>query len=377
MPATGWKIRLLVIGLTVGVQLSAAADESPSGPILFGRVQYDITHADLPGGASENDQTLRRFRLGVSDELDFGGTYKAEVNISDAGDATITSAFVDLHMSGDHTVRLGQDKTPNSLDEMTSSTALVFAERPTFTDAFELDRRFGISLAKDDAPVSYRIGLYGGNLNRSAFSGEYAIAARVYHTRQLTRGAVHFGLSGRLRGAGGRSIAYEVDDPSRWYAAAVPDRKEARRDRFLGGEAAAIWDRYWAAGEIGVIGRGAGGPVSYAEGGYVAGGVMFGGRRRLQNGKFLSPRIDRPVYRDWHGAVGVSARYDRIDLAKVNLDRDETEIFNISVDWWLNDQGRFMLTGFQSRSEMATIGTALTGSSATARGWTMRFQVSF
>jgi len=377
MPVTGWKIRLLVIGLTAGVQLSAAADEGPLGPILSGRVQYDISHVDLPGGTSENDQTLRRFRLGVSDELDFGGTYKAEVNINDAGDVTITSAFVDLHMSGDHTVRFGQDKTPNSLDEMTSSTALVFAERPTFTDTFELDRRFGISLGREDEPVSYRIGLYGGNLNESAFSGEYAIAARVYNTRQLTRGAVHFGLSGRLREAGGRSIAYEVDDPSRWRAAAAPDRKEVRRDRFLGGEAAATWDRYWAAGEIGVIGRGAGGPVSYAEGGYVAGGVMFGGRRRLQNGKFLSPRIVRPVDRDGHGAVGVSARYDRIDLAEVNLDRDETEIFNISVDWWLNDHAHLMLTGFQSRSEISATGTTLTGNSATARGWTMRFQVSF
>jgi phosphate-selective porin OprO and OprP len=110
-----------------------------------GRLQTDYNAIDqdfdITGRPDVNAAELRRARLGVEGVLFYNVAYKFEVDF--ANDVTaIKDAYVEYDGLADGlSLRAGNFKTPNSLDEMTSSRFLTFLERAAFVEAWVLIAR--------------------------------------------------------------------------------------------------------------------------------------------------------------------------------------------------------------------------------------------
>ena len=106
---------------------------------------------DLTGFPDVSAFELRRARLGVEGVVFWNVAYKFEVDF--ANDVTaIKDAYVEYNGLADGlSLRVGNFKTPNSLDEMTSSRFLTFLERAAFVETSDLDRqiRAGVIYARD------------------------------------------------------------------------------------------------------------------------------------------------------------------------------------------------------------------------------------
>lgn len=121
------------------ITLLEGGESSPSLN-FFGRIQYDFAHYDSAARTDEGTE-MRRFRLGLDGEA---GTvfYKLEGDFSQ-GQARLTDAFIGVE-TGPVTLRAGQFKTPNSLEELTSSGSVLVMERGQTNALFGLGRRVGV-----------------------------------------------------------------------------------------------------------------------------------------------------------------------------------------------------------------------------------------
>ena len=133
--------------------LSSAADDGWTTR-FYGRLVYDAsawtgdrTGLDTSGG--EVRQALLGINAG-SGNWTFSANALTATNI----DPEIENAWMEYRPGGGQWgIRAGQFKTPNSLDEQTSSLNISTAERAAFTDAFGFDRRLGIALTGSRSPL--------------------------------------------------------------------------------------------------------------------------------------------------------------------------------------------------------------------------------
>jgi hypothetical protein len=95
---------------------------------------------------NDNGTELRAARLGIEGSFLEGWSYKFETDFAD-GDVDIKDAYVEYDgaLLDPAYIRVGQHKTPNSLEELTSSRFITFMERAAITDAFGLDRQIGLA----------------------------------------------------------------------------------------------------------------------------------------------------------------------------------------------------------------------------------------
>jgi phosphate-selective porin OprO and OprP len=100
-------------------------------------------------------------------------------------------------------VRVGQFKTPNSLEQMTSRRFLPLMERPAIVDAFELDYQLGLGSGVSGDHWGVDAGLFGQNASAQENDEGYALAARRHYGflygPEGSRDAVHLGASARYR----------------------------------------------------------------------------------------------------------------------------------------------------------------------------------
>ncbi|MEQ9316145.1 MAG: porin [Henriciella sp.] len=341
------------------------------------KLQYDVAFVDLPAEPSQTPDYLRRLRAGASGDIGEATSYKLELDIDEDGGLELTSAYVDVPIASTLTLRIGQDKPPVSLEEMTSSSAIAFTERASFTDAFGFDRRLGASVRAETEFVQLSFGAYGENIAERALSGGYALAARAVFSAPISDGRVHFGVSTRLRS--------ETDDDSFSYASPFPARVSyplvqnglaASEDLFLGGEFAATWRGLWASGEVAALKSACGCHDDVASGGYISAGAVFGGERRLSGGRFVSPSVRRPIREGGSGVFGVSARFDRIELPRVSTRPELAETLQLGFDWWPDEHLRLSLGAFHTRATNVRW-TDPANESASASGAMARFQLTY
>jgi phosphate-selective porin OprO/OprP len=344
-----------------------------------GRLQTDYNAIDqdfdITGRPEVSAAEIRRARLGVEGVVFYNVAYKFEYDFSDAddGDAGIRDAYVEYNGLADGlSLRAGHFKTPNSIDEMTSSRFLTFLERAAFVDAFELDRQLGAGViyAKDHYTLS--AGIFGQN---AEFDEEWlqdvrtgAARATVAPINREVNGVhqvLHLGASWRMReGAEDlRSDPTNPDEDQRFrYRARGADLHLADRfvdtddifdeDTFWGVEAAAIWGPVHVVGEYTELdakisplfeGLDPTYPAYYVE----AGVFLTGETRSYKEGEFGRIKVKNPVLGGgkgggW-GAWQIAGRYDVIDLTD-NATAiptcefcGEQETWEVVLNWWLND----------------------------------------
>jgi phosphate-selective porin OprO/OprP len=304
---------------------------------IFGRAQYDYTgsEGDQSGFAHDHGE-IRTARLGL--DLKRGGTKaRLEVARNNSGDVELTDVYVKqaLGQSG-WSVRAGQFKTQNSLDEQTSGRFTSFFERPAFTDTFAFDRRAGVQLERNGERHSVYAGLFADNINDTAFSGSHAAAVRYVFTPVLTETELlHLGVSLRWREADDRGFEYSQRPFSHDAAPILSTPRFASEDLFAGVEAATMHGPAWLAAEASVMeaGHGPAGDTTFT-GGYLEAGYVLGGHRTYEQSKFGQPQVDRPVTEGGRGALLLAVRADWLDMTGSPANGGRMDTFALAADWY-------------------------------------------
>jgi phosphate-selective porin OprO and OprP len=351
-------------------ELSSADDKFKMK--IRGRLQTDYAAIDqderLTGFPDVSAAEIRRARLGVEGVVFYNVEYKFEVDFAN-DETAIRDAYIEYTGLADGLgLRVGNFKTPNSIDEMTSSRYLTFLERAAFVEAFALDRQIGAGVVFARDPVSNGFG-WGYTLSAGIFGPEpfddeiwrddvKTGAARVTLApidREVNgvHQVLHLGASWRQRDGAqdlrsGRDPE-RFDDESFRYRARGADLHLADRfvatpqifdeDTFWGVEGAVIWGPWHVVGEYTQLEADVASFICGADiddcvegdrvfpgsdptyvGWYVeAGWFITGETRSYKEGEFGAIKVKNPVLGGgkgggW-GAWQIAGRYDVIELS--------------------------------------------------------------
>ena len=338
--------------------LTASAD-TPWGIKLSGRLLYDYTRADADTADFEIDDTeLRSARLALSGKTDVMA-FKVELETDEGGEIIATDAYTDFSPKGTSwKIRIGQFKTPNSLEEQTSGRFTTFAERAEFTDAFEFDRRVGIATHTKGKDWTFMAGAFGGDLNDTPSEEGLALAARGTYTPVHTDAMlVHLGASVRYREIGDRQsrLRYRQRPFAHLPGRMISTGSVAESDTLIGLEAAVLRGPFWASLEYADVRSdlAAGGTGNFTGSGFET-GYFFGGERTYKDGKFDRPKVNHPVTEHGLGALSVSAAYDTLDLTDGGVDGGAMSTALIGISWYPTSKTRVGLSIFQSDANLGT-----------------------
>lgn len=298
-----------------------------------GRIQADANYVSAPGGLTDKglgfSSEFRRIRLGGEGDLGSGFGYKLELELSD-NSVDLVDTFVTWRR-GALLVTLGNQNQFQSLDELTGDTSGSFMERAAFTDAFNFERRLGLSAQYRKGVVLTQIGIFTDDVTALANSSDgpaggdenngYSIDGRLVAAPKFGPTQLHFGASVHWRHLGRIS-----ESPMRYrqrpYIHSSNSRLIGTRDLRVqqefsyGGEFGFISGRWHGAAEahwsrvsrLGGTSPRFGG--AYAEIGY----FLTDDSRPYDNGIFGGTKPRKPLSRGGIGALQLNFRYDYLDL---------------------------------------------------------------
>jgi phosphate-selective porin OprO/OprP len=298
-----------------------------------GRIQYDagvlIAPASVQDGAKGYSNELRRLRLGGEGQLGGGFGYKLETELSD-NQVDLVDTYISYER-GKWLFLLGNQNQFQSLDEVIGDTTGSVMERAAFTDAFNFERRLGLS-------AQYRSGILlaqGGIFSDSADSlmnasdgangddenNSYGVDGRIVLAPKIGKTQFHFGASAHWRDFN-RLSSVAQRYRQRPYLHSVNSRFLATPGIAADGES-----------HYGVEFAGTRGPLHWASEAHwlrpsqpgVADPVFFGGyaevgffltgeTRAYKNGIFGSTKPLHPVGSGGMGSWQVTLRYDYLDM---------------------------------------------------------------
>jgi len=151
---------------------------------IRGRVQVQAAYVDGENDDGSGDYStmeLRRARLGARGE--FPGKVRGHIegNIL-PGEASLRAAYIQWRAHKPAYFKVGYDKPLTSLEENTSSSAILTVERSNLTNTLAAPgETVGALLTGDVAPFFYGLGVYngeGGTRNTSNVTSKYLFNAR-------------------------------------------------------------------------------------------------------------------------------------------------------------------------------------------------------
>ncbi len=177
------------------------SDDGKYSAQVGGRIQIDFNRAELstPSGDDTNDQTIdnRRARLYVKGKLGDDWGYKIQFNVDGSGEQDL---YVDYKGWGDMAkLRIGNQKQPFGLEELTSSKDISVLERSAITEAYAIGREYGVSLSgANDSGFTYAIGYFddGADDGPNFEGNDFAYAFRLTQSfGSADSGLFHVGLA--------------------------------------------------------------------------------------------------------------------------------------------------------------------------------------
>lgn len=323
-----------------------------------GRLQYDLGWVGKPEGVTDRSlgfsNELRRARLGVEGAMPGGFGYKFEADFAD-NSVEITDAIISYRASDDLGLVVGQHNNFQSLEELTSSRFLSFMERAAFTDAFNFERRVGLSATYAAGDVIASAGVFTDAITDLAnddndavgVDGRLVFAPKLGATRFHLGGSAHFrdnndlveiGTTTRYRQ---RPFVHVTD--TRFLATpALAVEKETS----YGIEAATIHGSLHTAGEVHWLRADRAGSAetptffgAYAEAGY----FFTGETRGYKDGQFDRTKVLKPVGDGGMGAIQANLRYDYLDLNDAGIVGGTQQGLAASLIWIPQDYVRLLL----------------------------------
>lgn len=317
-----------------------------------GRIQADANYVSTPGGLADRglgfSNEFRRIRLGGEGELGSGFGYKLELELSD-NNVDLVDTFLTWR-KGPLLVTLGNHNAFQSLDELISDTAGSVMERAAFTDAFNFERRLGLSAQYRKGIVLAQLGVFtddvtalanesdgpnGGDENNSfSVDGRLVAAPKIGGVQLHLAGSGHWRQLNRLSDAGVRYRQRPFVHSSNSRLIGTP---QLRSDEELsyGAEFALVSGRWHAVAEghwmrssrIGAQAVTFGG--GYAEVGY----YLTDDTRPYDNGIFGTAKPKTPFGKGGIGAVQVNLRYDYLDLNDRDIRGGTQDAYIAALVW--------------------------------------------
>lgn len=323
-----------------------------------GRLQYDIGSVSSPDGIADRGlgfaTELRRARLGAEGSVPGGFGYKFEVDLAE-GSVEFADTILTYRAGKGLGLAIGQHNPFQSLEELTSSRFLSFMERAAFTDAFNFERRVGLSATYSAGDVIASAGLFtdsiadlGNDENDSR-----SIDTRLVYAPRVGAAQIHLGASAHWRDNGdldeaGATTRYRqrpfVHTSDTRFLATPALAVEGESDYGL--EAAAIQGPLHAAGEVHWLKADrtdpAGDPTffgGYGEIGY----YLTGETRGYKSGQFDRTKVLNPVGSGGLGALQLNLRYDHLDLSDAGVNGGTQRGYAASLVWIPQDHVRFLI----------------------------------
>ena len=307
-----------------------------------GRLQYDTAYVSSPRGIDDTglgfSNELRRGRLGVEGTFPGGFLYKFEIDFAD-NRVELTDAFLGYADKGFNLV-IGQHNPFQSLDELTSSRFSTFIERAAFTDAFNFERRVGVSAGYTTGDLLVNLGVFTDNItdladdanNSRSVEGRAVYMPKLGDTQLHLAGSFHLRDLGDVPGARYRQRPLVHATDVRFIGTpALPVTDETS----YGLEAAAIHGPLHVAAEAHWLNptlEAAGDPTFF--GGYAeVGWFITGERRGYRGGQWERTPPLRPVGEGGIGAFQLNARYDHLDLNDAGILGGRQQGYLASLIW--------------------------------------------
>lgn len=323
-----------------------------------GRLQVDAGYVAAPDGLADPGlgfaTEVRRARIGVEGNIPGGFGYKFEADLAE-NDVEIADAILTYDFAKNAGFAVGHHNNFQSLEELTSSRFTSFIERAAFTDAFNFERRVGVSGSFSSGDLTLNAGVFSDNINDlgSDRNGSISIDGRAVYAPKIGSAQLHFGGSAHHRDLGDiteqdmvvryrqRPLVHTTD--VRFLATPALSVEE---ETDYGLEAAAIAGPLHVAAEAhwmqAQLADGTGDPTffgGYAEVGY----YLTGETRGYKNGVFDRTKVLRPVGQGGLGALQFNLRYDYADLNDAGITGGKQSGYLASLIWIPQDYVRFML----------------------------------
>jgi phosphate-selective porin OprO/OprP len=306
---------------------------------------------------------FRRLRFFSSGTLYETVGYKLQVDLT-GQDVDLKDAYIDIKKIpyvANNVLRIGHNKEPISLEELTSSKYITFMERSLPTLAFAPSRNTGILLWNNvlNKRLVWELGYYYDVGDSGDYFNDFSnanLSARVAGTpwyRDKTH-LMHLGLGFsrkfRDQNVSGARLRFRARPETH-----ITDMRLANTGRFfaddanlLNPEAALVW-----------------GPVSFQgeyfwlqtdapdendpkfEGWYLYGSWFITGESRKydqKGGTFgrVKPKNNFHIKEPGSGAFEVAARYSDLDLTDSEIQGGEQQNITLGLNWYLNGSTRFM-----------------------------------
>lgn len=293
---------------------------------------------------------MRAARLGLEGKAWKNVKYIIEVDFAD-NDADVKDAYLRYEGKAfDFT--MGQFKTANSFEEITSARHTTFMERATFTDAFGFDRQIGLEASFGNDNSKFSVGVFqGGNGVGNSDEG-LTLAARGHYAFELENGWIHTGASFRHRDVGDdqSDFRYRVRPPIHVSDRFINTDRIGESDTFYGVELAGVSGPFHAAAEYGIQESNLSAPLAGQDdpsftGFYVEAGWFLTGEQKGYKsgaGTWDRPKVSKPVHEGGMGAWQIAARYDVTDLSDEGIFGGEQESITLGLNWYLNRHSRIM-----------------------------------
>lgn len=323
-----------------------------------GRLQLDAGWIGRPDGIALPDRRLgsggelRRARIGIEGTMPGNLSYVFEIDL--APDVVeIVDAALSYKATPELSLTAGQHNNFQSLEELNSSRFTSFIERAAFTDAFNFERRLGLSASWSRGPILVQAGAFHDNLldvdedgnDSRGVDGRIVVAPKVGETQLHLGASAHFRSNGDLddRGATTRyrqrplvhfTSARFVATPALAVSSETSYGLEAALIR---GPFHAVAETHWLRAETPTAT-----PTFF--GAYVeAGWYLTGETRGYRGGKFDRTRVRNPIAGGGTGALQLNLRYDRLDLNSAGIVGGTQDGYLASLIWIPEDHLRFML----------------------------------
>ncbi|MEZ5748449.1 MAG: porin [Caenibius sp.] len=375
---------------TVKVKWKGAPEFEGEGGWSFkprGRVQVDAGSIGAPGGTGQDlgfGNEVRRARLGVEGSIPGGIGYKFEVDFA-GGDAEITDALVD-YKAGDVKLTIGQHNNFQSLEELTSSRFISFMERAAFTDAFNFERRLGVSAEYHGGDFLLQTGVFSDNVHEigDTENNSWGGDLRAVFMPKMGNAQLHLGGSLHYRDLNDSAgtIRYRQRPFTHFTSTRFLNTGSfpAKSETSYGVEAAGISGPFHFAGEAywqKVSSPGFADPTffgGYAEIGYFLTG---GDSRGYKKGTFDRMKPKNGFDKGGIGAVQVNLRYDFLDLNDAGIVGGKQDGYAISVIWTPTAYTRLMANYGRMEYTDAVIATGTGDRSYGVDVFGMRAQFDF
>ncbi|HEX8467033.1 MAG TPA: porin [Allosphingosinicella sp.] len=384
-------LRAEVAELKAGREVAAAAaapsappkDSSGGGVTFkpFGRLQYDVGFVESPPGVNDRGlgfgNEVRRARIGAEGTIPGGFGYKIEVDFAN-NDVEITDAFLSYKPSKSLGLTLGQHNNFQSMEELTSSRFISFLERAAFTDAFNFERRIGLSATWSKGDLIAQGGVFTDNIEDLADSQDAvglgdendAVGAdgRIVYAPRLGKAQLHFGASAHWRDNGdtasaGPATRYRqrplVHTSNSRFLATPNMRVETETNygieaALIRGPLHAVAEAHWLNPDTATPGVS---PTFF--GGYIEVGYFLTGESRgYKGGRWDRTKVRRPLGSGGPGAFQVNLRFDHLDLTDGAIVGGRQSGYEASLVWIAQDHVRFLLNYGHLRYDDSAIAAA-------------------